>query len=113
MDLTEIDVDIKSISVSIVTKTTKHIVIDDDDVSDDDRDKSIEVKLARPYLHVNCILESVSNNQFIAGCDYTDENKFVYHATNCDTIVLVTPKLDHFIPPKKVIMLNRPYKEGK
>lgn len=112
MDLTEIDVEVKTISVSIVRTTVKDVVIDDDDVAEEDRHKRVEVKLANPYLHVNCILFSVSSNQFVAGCDYVDDNRMVYHATNCDTIVLVTPKLDQYIPPKKVIMFNRPYKEG-
>lgn len=112
MDLNEIDVEVKTISVSIVTTTMKDVFIDDDEVAEEDRHTQVKVKLAHPYLHINCVLFSVSSNQFVAGCDYVDQNQLVYHATNCNTIVLVTPKLDQFNPPNKVIMFNKPYKEG-
>lgn len=112
MDLTDIEVDVKAFTVSIVRTMMKEVVIDDDEVAEEDRHKRVEVKLANPYLHVNCILYSISSNQFVAGCDYVDSNRLVYHATDCDTIVLVTSKLEQFIPPKKVSMFNKPYKEG-
>ena len=90
----------------------KDVVIDEDDVHDDDKHQRVEVRLAKPYLHINCLLYCVSINQFVAGYDYVDKNRLVYHATDCNTIVLVTQKLDQFNPPDRVTMFNKPYKEG-
>lgn len=112
MDLNDIKVDIKSFSVSIVETTTKTVFIDDDEVAEEDRHKQVQVKLAKPYLHINCVLESVFSDNFTAGCDYVDSDGYTYHAIDTNNIVLVTQKISQYVSPKEVSMFNKPYKEG-
>lgn len=112
MDLTEIQVELKSIHVSIVRTTMRDIVIDDDSVDENDRHHYVEVKLAHPYMHVNCIMKSVTGSGFNTGDGYIDDNKMGYRALDHETIALITDRVDTFTCPKTVYKVSSQYKES-